>query len=327
VNWFKNQPALPWRDESDPYRIWVLETMAQQTTITVVLQRYALWLNEFPTLQSLAIADEVAVLRAWEGLGYYSRARNLHLSAKKLVLYSTLPQTQAEWLTLPGIGLYTANSIMSRAFHQPVLAFDANLNRIFMRLLGIAQLSALQQRQIEQQLLPWLQQISSATINQALMRLGQIHCKKKPICASCPLHTICIAHLTNQTIHIPPTKKRKITPLNSFVLVLSHNHHITLEQRTYGVGRGMFTFPRFTAEQWELFKVSHPTLQLYALPLVVHNYTRYRETLQPFYAETFEFLPLELTVTQHPWASLASLPLLSVYRTIAQHAQKLAYTL
>ncbi len=300
--------------------------MAQQTTISVVVQRYPRWLAQFPTVHSLAMADEATVLRAWEGLGYYSRARNLHLSAKQITAFATFPQTLTEWLALPGVGLYTANSILSRAFNQPVLAFDANLKRIFMRLLGTLQLTTLQEKKIEQDLLPWLQQESAGVINQAFMRLGQIYCKKKPLCESCPLQTFCTAHLTDQTAHIPPVKTRTITSLSSFVLVLSYQNRLMLQQRSHGVGRGMFSFPRFSADEWDVFTHQHPNAQFVPLPQVVHIYTRYREALLPHYTHSLGALTLTNTVW-HTHEELESLPLLSVYRTIADNAKKLEATL
>lgn len=325
VAWFMDQPALPWRDDRDPYRIWILETMAQQTTISVVLRRYPLWLAQFPTVSSLALAEETEVLRAWEGLGYYSRARNLHLSAKQIVGLARFPQTQAQWLALPGVGLYTANSVISRAFEQPVLAFDANLKRIFMRVQGVNELTARREKELEQQLLPWLESERAAVINQAFMRLGQLHCKKKPLCVACPLSVFCVAYQTQQTDRIPPVKVRETTALASFVLVLSHQQQLLLEQRTQGVGKGMFSFPRLSEQAWEQFKGAHPDLKLYPLPPTTHSYTRYRETLTPFYAYSPVLLTLN-AASWHAWDSVASLPMMSVYRLIAENAAQLAPT-
>ena len=192
-HWYRrHRRDLPWRRTGDPYRIWVSEIMLQQTRVEVVCDYYRRWLRAFPTVKALARAPYSRVLKLWEGLGYYSRARNLHRAAKSI--RGNLPQTVDELRELPGIGRYTAGAIASIAFGKREPIVDGNVARVFARVFHICaniKTPATQAKlwEIAEQLLP---EKDCGDYNQALMELGALVCKPvTPLCGECPVRTIC----------------------------------------------------------------------------------------------------------------------------------------
>ena len=211
TQWYKkNQRALPWRISKDPYRIWLSEVMLQQTTVVAVIPYFEKFLAKFPTVQDLAKAPENEVLEAWAGLGYYSRARNLHKAAKALA--EKFPQTAAELLELPGFGPYTSRAVASIAFGEKVGVLDGNVIRVLSRRFGLklewwnnkarAQLQDLS----DQLALHGQADIS----NQALMELGATICTpQKVLCLMCPWTSSCVAREKNLVEKLPLKKPRK----------------------------------------------------------------------------------------------------------------------
>jgi A/G-specific adenine glycosylase len=212
VQWYKkNRRALPWRESKDPYRIWLSEVMLQQTTVVAVIPYFEKFLEKFPTVQDLAKAPESEVLEAWAGLGYYSRARNLHKAAKALA-EGGFPKKAAELLELPGFGPYTSRAVASIAFGEKVGVLDGNVIRVLSRRYGLK--------------LEWwngkartqLQDISdilssfgsSDSVNQGLMELGATVCTpQKVMCMMCPWNTECVAREKNLVEKLPLKKPRK----------------------------------------------------------------------------------------------------------------------
>ncbi len=199
LNWYqKNQRQLPWRDTRDPYLIWVSEIMLQQTQVQTVIPYYLRFIKLFPTIQTLAEADINKVLKAWEGLGYYSRARNLHKAAKVVhkEFSGSLPQSVSELKKIPGIGDYTAAAILSIAFNQATPAVDGNIKRVFSRLKTISDpvnhsASLKNYKAFANKL---MNQTAPGQYNQALMELGALICKPKiPSCHKCPVSNHCLA--------------------------------------------------------------------------------------------------------------------------------------
>jgi len=193
--WYRcHRRDLPWRTAQDPYRIWVSEVMLQQTQVERVRQYYPKFLDRFPTLESLARASLDEVLKAWEGLGYYARARNLHRAAQ-IVLRDyggKIPRSREELLKLPGIGRYTAGAILSIAFGQDEPVVDANVRRVLSRLFAIRQAQA--HRELEELARKLLPSGQAGLFNQALMDLGATICvAHKPRCLICPLAKPCEA--------------------------------------------------------------------------------------------------------------------------------------
>ncbi len=209
--WDRRRRDLPWRGERDPYRILVSEVMLQQTRVETVLGYYGRWLERFPDLEALAAADEADVLKAWEGLGYYRRARNLHAAARVVRERhgGRLPATAGALRALPGVGDYTSGAVASIAFGEAVPAVDGNVRRVLARLLDRAEPTP-----------AWLRDTASALVdparpgewNQALMELGQAVCTPaRPACGECPVAWSCGARAAG-TVEVRPGPVRKAAP-------------------------------------------------------------------------------------------------------------------
>lgn len=212
VEWFRvHKRDLPWRANRDPYRVWISETMLQQTTTTAVIPYFERFLSRFPSLESLAEADESQVLEQWAGLGYYSRARNLHKAAKALHQIGQFPTSYKSLIELPGFGPYTARAVASIAFDEPVGVVDGNVIRIFSRFLGEEwewwKPSVRERIQAQADL--WAAEQPSHELNQALMELGRTICTpKSPSCPLCPLRSGCQALKKNLIAKVPRPRPR-----------------------------------------------------------------------------------------------------------------------
>jgi A/G-specific adenine glycosylase len=200
LEWFAAQAAdLPWRQNPTPYRVWLSEVMLQQTQITTVIPYFLRFTEQFPTVFDLAAADQDRVLKLWEGLGYYSRARNMHKAAQIVAsqYHGKFPNSAADLQTLPGIGRYTAGAIASIAFGEPVPVLDGNVMRVFARLFDLADDITLAETKdrlwkIGETLVPT---DHPGDYNQALMELGQKVCKpRNPFCKACPVRDYCAAY-------------------------------------------------------------------------------------------------------------------------------------
>lgn len=212
TQWYKqNQRTLPWRSNKDPYRIWLSEVMLQQTTVVAVIPYFEKFLTAFPTLQDLAKAEEATVLENWAGLGYYSRARNLHKAAKALASQG-FPQTAAELLELPGFGPYTSRAVASIAFGERVGVLDGNVIRVLSRRFGLkVEWWNNKGREQLQNISDELALLGQADVmNQALMELGATVCTpQKVMCVMCPWVSRCIARKENKVESLPLKKPRK----------------------------------------------------------------------------------------------------------------------
>lgn len=238
LEWYgKNKRALPWRDAPDAYRVWVSEIMLQQTRVQAVMGYYERFMTAFPTISTLAGAEEDRVLKLWEGLGYYSRARNLHRCAKLVKEHygGELPADYAALLSLPGIGEYTAAAIASIAYNLPYAAVDGNVMRIHARL--TASITPVQNTGYRKTVTRELSAISPeghcGDFSSALMELGETICvPHNPRCGACPLQSNCEAYLIGRTAEYPVSaekKPRRIEERN--VLLLCRGNRIALQQR------------------------------------------------------------------------------------------------
>lgn len=214
LEWFRSRERdVPWRKETDPYRIWVAEVMAQQTRLATVREYYGPFLERFPDLSSLAEADRDDVMKAWEGLGFYARARNLHRAARQLAVEhdGRLPEDPAELRSLPGVGPYTAGAVASIAFGRPEPAVDGNARRVLCRLLDRGEPSSARLRAAARELLA-SRPGSAAALNQALMDLGgQVCTASAPACPECPLRESCLARRRG-TVSLRPRSTRPVPP-------------------------------------------------------------------------------------------------------------------
>src|SRR4030042_3245243 len=224
LHWFAaNARDLPWRRTTDPYAIWVSEIMLQQTRVPTALPYYERFLQRFPTVEKLALARLDTVLKLWEGLGYYSRARNLHLAAQEIVTRfdRRVPQTKDELLTLPGIGRYTAGAIASTAFGKREPIVDGNIERVLCRVFrirGHPKDSAVQKKiwAIAEELLP---AENAGQFNQAMMELGYEVCvPRNPRCESCPINGICEAKRHEEQDALPQRSVKKPLPSHTVVV-------------------------------------------------------------------------------------------------------------
>lgn len=213
LEWYKKSSRpLPWRENRDPYRIWISEVMLQQTTVAAVIPYYEKFLRRFPTITKLASAQTDDVLEMWAGLGYYSRARNIHAAAKTIVAQNGFPKTHEELLNLPGFGPYISRAVSSIAFEEPVAAVDGNLIRVLSRLFGLqvihwATPGKKQLQSVGDELMQWGK---SSEINQALMDLGSDICaKQNPRCHFCPLAKMCVANQKSLQNSLPLVKARR----------------------------------------------------------------------------------------------------------------------
>jgi A/G-specific adenine glycosylase len=250
LNWYTHQGReLPWRNTSDPYAIWVSEIMLQQTQVKTVLPYYQRWLEHFPTIQSLAEAEQQAVLMLWQGLGYYARARNLHKAAQKVMSdYGGQFPTQIEdVLKLPGIGKTTAGGILSSAFHQALPILDGNVKRVLARLAGLSLPTkyALSFLWKGSELL--LDPNDPKAFNQALMDLGATVCTpKQPACLLCPWSSVCQAHHLNLQSVIPMSETREPVPhkLIGVAVIWNEQGQILIDKRPQsGLLGGLWEFP------------------------------------------------------------------------------------
>jgi A/G-specific adenine glycosylase len=252
LDWYhQNGRAYPWRSSKDPYRVWLSEIILQQTRVQQGLPYYHRFLERFPTVEDLAAATEEEVLKCWQGLGYYSRARNLHHTAQKIVTdYGGRFPTNFESLrTLKGVGDYTASAIASICFNLPHAVVDGNVFRVLTRYYGIETPINTSQgfRQIKALASKLLRGHDPGQFNQALMDFGAHHCTpKKPLCGDCPFQKNCVAY-TTQNVAKLPVKKGKTAVRKRYLhfLVVQTPHQTTaLEQRTQkGIWHKLFQFP------------------------------------------------------------------------------------
>lgn len=215
LRWYdEHKRVLPWRDIDDPYGVWVSETMLQQTRVETVLAYYPRFMARFPTIRALADAPEQALLKAWEGLGYYSRARNLQKAARQVIekFGGQLPQTVEELRTLSGVGPYTAGAILSIAFGGKVPAVDGNVMRVVSRLKGIREDIVLPsvQRQLYEEAAALVPGDRPGDFNQAMMDLGATICiPGTPACEKCPLCALCDAYAAGDAELLPEKSKTR----------------------------------------------------------------------------------------------------------------------
>lgn len=238
LEYYRTHPrALPWRSEPTPYHVWVSEIMLQQTRVEAVRGYYSRFLEAFPTVADFASASEEEVLKQWEGLGYYSRARNMQKAAKAIVEDGggSFPETYEGWLALPGIGPYTAAAVSAIAFHLPRAAVDGNLVRVASRLFATPWSSKTEtDKKKVAAVLEGEMNIDPAVFNQALMDIGQTICipRGAPLCGECPLKRICLAHRQGNELSFPvvaPSKKRREEKRT--ILLLRNGGRIFLQQR------------------------------------------------------------------------------------------------
>lgn len=251
VHWYNsNKRDLPFRVNQDPYRVWISEIMAQQTQIDTLLPYYERWMNQYPSLNDLYIAEEEDLYRLWEGLGYYSRVRNIHKAALQIKEEhaSIFPNTKESIQTLAGIGDYTAAAIASICFNEKQVAIDGNVKRVMSRLFLLDETSLKKDfnKQIKDKIETWMDDVSPGDLTQALMELGALVCTKQAKCEQCPIRAHCLA-FQNDVVHAYPKAAKQLTKQTEqidVVLLLNENNEFALSlDHTDSLMQGYYRLP------------------------------------------------------------------------------------
>jgi A/G-specific adenine glycosylase len=320
LDWFdRHARPLPWRASRDPYHIWLSEVMLQQTQVATVIGYYQRFLKALPTIADLAAADEQQVLKLWEGLGYYRRARQLHAAARHICQQhgGEFPSEREAVRQLPGVGRYTAGAVLSIAFdaREPIL--EANTIRVLSRLLAYRAdpRSTLGQQHLWQAAAAWLPRRRAGAFNQALMELGSEICTPRdPQCHACPVARLCPTKAAGlQTAIPPPQRKPQIQPVHQAALVVrQQDGRILLVRRGHGERwAGLWDFPRFelnvgTASPVEYLEQQADELVGGRVSLdrriltLRHGVTRFRITLDCYTARLRTRAKVAALATQQP---------------------------
>jgi A/G-specific adenine glycosylase len=343
LDWYQiNKRTPPWRDHPDPYAVWVSEIMLQQTRVETVIPYFEKWMRLFPDIQSLASASEQDVLNAWEGLGYYSRARNLHKAARIVAeqYNGELPRNLDELRKLPGIGRYTLGAIASMAFGMDVSALDGNIKRVYARIFDVTEPvdSPAGEKLLWQIADENLPKGHAGDYNQALMDLGATICvPKNPRCLICPVMKLCKARQIGTQNERPMLSPKKAVPhyVHAAAVIIERGRVLLAQRPSTGLLGGMWEFPNGrvngdparelpnalkTAYKLKV-KLKRGTHMREALGIVHHGYSHFSVTVHVFPCELIS-IPKE---TNLRWVSLNKLqdyPMGKIDRQIARMIAK-----
>ncbi|MCD6047248.1 MAG: mutY [Gammaproteobacteria bacterium] len=304
LKWFDKhgRKDLPWQHPRSAYFVWLSEIMLQQTQVVTVIPYFQRFIERFPDVNSLAQASEDEVLRYWAGLGYYSRARNLHKAAQKIMLefQGEFPRDLAGWQSLPGVGRSTAGAIIAQAFGEFGVILDGNVKRVLRRFYAT--------HEADEQLWPLATKLtpqkSIIDYSQAIMDLGAMVCtRSKPKCMLCPLNQECSAYQTETVQNYPAKKQRKALPEKEkyFLLMINEKNEILLErQPSPGIWGGLWSLP--SVDDLQQF----PQQALEKLPSFTHTFTHFKLTLKPVKIRVSTSLQISETLPQ-AWILLKDL--------------------
>ncbi len=321
---------LPWRQRRDPYAVWISEIMLQQTQVVTVVPYFDRWMARFPDIAALAAAPLDDVLKAWEGLGYYARARNLQRAAQIVVAQygGQLPGERGALLALPGIGRYTVGAILSLAFGQPEPVLDGNVRRVLCRVYDIAEDP--RQPAVVRRLWDTAAALVEAApagqagdLNEALMELGaQVCTPGRPACGSCPLQAACLAHAHGVEAERPLRRAKPRTPhyqVTAAVIQDPGGRYLLIQRPPNGLLGGLWGFPGCTTDTPDAAALADCLTRALAaelgisvavdglLPPIKHAYTHFRITLQPFLCRLVSGTVRSQTYTHVRWVAAADL--------------------
>ena len=324
LEWYSIQGRdLPWRRSRDPYAIWVSEIMLQQTQVKTVIPYYDRWLAQFPTLQTLASADQQQVLKLWQGLGYYARARNLHRAAQDIVSqhHGIFPTDLPTAVSLPGIGRTTAGGILSAAFNQPTPILDGNVKRVLARLVALSVPTSKAIAQLGQLSIALLDPAHPRDFNQAWMDLGATVClPRSPLCDRCPWQPHCCAYHQGIQTEIPMTETRAPIPRKMIGVAVIWNDagQILIDRRKpNGLLGGLWEFPGGKVELGETIPdCIHREIQEELgieievgdrLIIIDHTYSHFHVTLNVHHCKHLSGEPQAIECDEIRWVELADL--------------------
>jgi A/G-specific adenine glycosylase len=321
LSWYaKAGRDLPWRKGCDPYDIWVSEIMLQQTQVKTVIPYYLRWLAQFPTIEQLANADLQQVLKAWEGLGYYTRARNLHRAAQEVVQHhgGVFPTELEDVLALPGIGRTTAGGILSAAFNQPVAILDGNVKRVLARLVALPVPPAKATNQLWELSETLLDREHPKDFNQALMDLGATLCTPKhPNCPSCPWIPYCQAYNLGMQSQLPMRETSSPLPHKAIGVAVIWNEQGQIlidRRRPEGLLGGLWEFPGGKIEPGETVEecIKREIQEELGIDIAVgdrlitidHAYSHFRVTLTVHHCRHLAGVPQPIESDEIRWVTL-----------------------
>ena len=332
LEWFREHGvAYSWTDSPDAWGIWVSEVMLQQTTVGAVEPRYRRWMECFPSPEALAAAGEQEVLREWEGLGYYNRARNLASAAAEIQSFygGQIPEEAEELQNLPGVGEYIAAAVSSFAFGKRRAAIDANGRRIAQRL----EAREFWDKELEKAFRNVVEELmpseNPGEMNAALMQLGQPVCTpRSPDCGNCPLADICRARSEGVQESIPRRRRQEVIQKETKLAILIDGEKILMRKKAEGIGKGLWVYP----PEIEIENLERDWETLLDIQQQTHSYTRYRELLlsRVFQRKPGKKSPGEMILEGSEFqliTDLGELPMPTAYRRITDELMRVLKTI
>lgn len=345
--WFRaNKRGMPWRKKRTPYRVWVSEIMLQQTRIEQATPYYLAFIKRFPTVKSLALAPRNDVLKQWEGLGYYGRARKMHDAAQWMVQHNRgrFPKTHSELLALPGIGPYTAAAIASLALNLPHAVVDGNVVRVLSRLLALDERfdTGAGKKVFQAAATQCLDATNPGLHNEAMMELGALVCvPRKPQCAVCPLKKACSAFQKHTQYDYPKRSPKKKVPhieVGAGVILNKRNQLLIAQRREADMLGGMWEFPGGKCEPGEKMSACVARELMEELGITVatgshvitvkHAYSHFTMNLHAYWAFIIKGTPKPLACDAIKWVSLKRIdqyPMSKADDIIRQHLHKAVF--
>ena len=338
IAWYRQHKRdLPWRTTREPYAIWLSEVILQQTRVNQGMDYYHRFLELFPTVFDLAAASEDEVLKAWQGLGYYSRARNLHATARKVAgeLKGVFPRSAAELKQLKGVGEYTAAAIASFCYDECVPVMDGNVQRVVARMLALEEpVDKPGGRNVIQRALEdWIDRNDPATFNQAIMEFGALQCTpQKPACDVCPLNSQCEAFAQRRVLDFPvKAGKIKVTDVWMYYIVAVHGSEVLVRHRLHsGIWKGLYDFPSFDTEEaqnwetmlhrWKAERAGKLSVALESAPVELLHVLSHRR-VHAVFAEVRLTKRIEPREAEQ-WIAIDQLPVLGVSRLVDRYVSE-----